>query len=186
LLDANAAEAWRNAADGDPYELRVRELRLAKPWMEMLADGTRLVVDFEEWINKSSGRGSISIGIDHEDGNEPEELVAWHLWVGPTSYAESIPQFFAWADVDVHEQTYDEADHDQYEQECSTWDEGEQYFTVSFDDWRRGRVAMGIRPYSNSAGEVDYYRLELTLSELGKAFLIVDEFATSGLRQLTL
>jgi hypothetical protein len=186
LLDAQAAEAWRSAAAGDPYELRVRELRLAKPWMEMLADGTRLVVDFEEWINKSSGRGSISIGIDHEDGNDPEELVTWHLWVGPASYAESVPRFFAWADVDLHEQTYYEADHDRYEEECTIWDEGERYFTTTFDDWRRALVATGIRPYDNAAGEVDYYRLRLSLSELGKAFLIVDEFATSGLGQLTL
>jgi hypothetical protein len=40
-------------------------------------------------------------------------------------------------------------------------------------------------PYDNTAGEVDHYRLELALNELGKAFLVVDEFATSGLRQLT-
>jgi hypothetical protein len=45
---------------------------------------------------------------------------------------------------------------------------------------------MGIRPYNNAAGEVDYYRLELTLNELGRSFLVVNEFATSGLRQLTL
>jgi hypothetical protein len=153
--------------------------------MEMLATGTRLVVDFEEWINKSSGRGAVSIGIEHEDGNEPQELVTWHFWVGPWNYAEAIPKLFAWADVDVHEETYDDAEHDQYESECSIWDEGDQFFTQSFEDWRRGVVAQGIRPYNNAAGEVDYYRLELTLNELGKAFLVVDSFAATGERQLT-
>lgn len=186
LLNADAAAAWRDAAAGDPYELRLRELRLAKPWMEMLADGTRLVVDFEEWINKSSGRGTLSIGIDNEDGNDPEELVTWQLFVGPANYAEAVPKLFAWADVDVHEQTYEDAEYDLYQAECSIWDEGDQFFSEPFTDWRRSRAAMGIRPYNNAAGEVDYYRLELALNELGKALLVVDEFATSGLRQLTL
>lgn len=67
----------------------------------------------------------------------------------------------------------------------SIWDEDDQFFTASFEEWRRSRVAEGIRPYANAAGEVDYFRIELTLNELGKAFLIVDKFATEGMRQLT-
>jgi Domain of unknown function (DUF4365) len=185
VLDESARLPLQQASGGDPYELRLRELRLAKPWMDMLASGTRLVVDFEEWINKMSGRGTVSIGIDHEDGTEPEELVTWHFLVGPMSYAEAVPKLFAWADADVHEETYDEAEHDQYEAECSIWDEGDQFFTESFDEWRSSLVARGIRPYKNAVGEVDYFRIELTLNELGKAFLIVDKFAAEGARQLT-
>jgi hypothetical protein len=185
VLDEHAREPLRKAAEGDPYELRLRELRLARPWMQMLESGTRLIVDFEEWINKSSGRGTVSIGIDREDGNEPDELATWHFLLGPANYAEAVPRLFAWADADVHEETYDDAEHDQYEAECSIWDEGDQFFTESFDDWRRTLVAQGIRPYKNAAGEIDYYRLELTLNELGKAFLVVDKFAMQGERQLT-
>lgn len=185
VLDAGAVQPLREAAEGDPYELRIRELRLAKPWMEMLQSGTRLVVDFAEWINKSSGRGSISIGIDHEDGEDPEPLVNWHLAVGPWSYKEAVPKLFAWADADVHAETYDQYEYDDYEAECSIWDEGDQFFTEEFGAWRATREAMGLRPYNNAAGEVDYYRLELTLNELGKAFLVVDKFATTGQRQFT-
>lgn len=104
--------------------------------------------------------------------------------MGPTSYAGAVAKLFAWADLDVHEETYDDAEYDQYEAECSIWDEDDQFFTESFDDWRRGRVANGIRPYRNAEGEVDYFRLELTLNDLGKAFLVVDKFATEGDRQL--
>jgi hypothetical protein len=107
------------------------------------------------------------------------------IFVGPTSYAEAVSKLFAWAAIDVHEETYDDAEYDQYEAECSIWDESDQFFTESFDDWRRALVARGIRPYKNAAGEVDYFRLELTLDDLGKAFLVVDKFATEGNRQLT-
>lgn len=184
-LDESAGLPLKEAAEGDPYELRFRELRLAKPWMEMLASGIRLIVEFEEWVNKSSGRGTVSIGIDHEDGSEPEELVTWHFIVGPMSYAKTVPKLFAWAEATVHAETYDDAEWDQYEAECSIWDEGDQFFTESFDEWRYSLIETGIRPYANSAGEVDHFRLELTLNELGKAFLIVDKFATEGVRQLT-
>jgi hypothetical protein len=81
---------------------------------------------------------------------------------------------------------YDDVEYDRYKAECSSWDEGDRFFGEPFADWHRDRVDMGIRPYNNAAGEVDYYRLELTLNELGRSFLVVNEFATSGLRQLTL
>ncbi|WP_461635067.1 DUF4365 domain-containing protein [Glutamicibacter soli] len=185
IVDENSRVPLSEAAEGDPYVLRIRELRLAKPWMEMLADGTRLLVDMEEWSNKSSGRGSISIGIDHENGGDPEELVTWQFLPGPRSYADAVAGLFAWADLDVHEETYDDAEYNMYEEECSIRDEGDQFFLESFDDWRRERVAKGIRPYTNISGEVDCFRLELFLNDLGKSFLIVDEFATKGARQLT-
>lgn len=92
---------------------------------------------------------------------------------------------FAWADVDVHEETYDDADRDEYETECAVYDEGDRFFTEDYAEWRRGRGVIGLRPYGNVAGEVDYWRLELRLNELGKAFLAVDQFATKGERQLT-
>jgi hypothetical protein len=48
-----------------------------------------------------------------------------------------------------------------------------------------GRLTQGLRPYANGAGEVDFWRLDLTLNELGKAFLMVDRFRMDGGRLLT-
>ena len=185
VLDETAKEQLKTAANGDPYELRLRELRLAKPWMDMLAGGTRLVVDFEEWVNKSSGRGKIAIGIDHEDGKDPEELVAWHIWIGPRDYAEAVPLMFAWAVCSLHEETYEDADREHYEGECLFWDEGDSFYRQTYEDWCAERLQDGIRPYANGAGEVDYFRVELNLNDLGRSFLVVDKFATTGQRQFT-
>ncbi|GIG93335.1 DUF4365 domain-containing protein [Plantactinospora endophytica] len=186
VLDASAAAPLREAAEGDPYVLRIRQLQLAKPWMEMLASGKRLVVDIEEWINKTSGRGRISLGVDNEDGEKPQELASWGVFLGLASYAEAVPRMFAWADVQVHEETYEDAEYDQYEAECVIYDsEGDHFVTEDFDQWRSRRLAPGLRPYANPSGEVDFWRLELTLNELGKAFLVVDKFGTEGRRLLT-
>lgn len=183
VLDSSAVDPWQRAADGDPYELRMRQLRLARPWMDMLASGSRLVLEFEEWINKSSGRGSMAIGVDNDDGRDPEILAAWHFFPGPLNYAESVPTFFAWADVSLHEETYDEADWELYDTETRIWGE-DDFHSETFADWKAG-LRPGLRPYSNASGEVDLYRLELTLNALGKAFLTVDNFANTGQRQLT-
>jgi hypothetical protein len=161
VLDQPARGPLREAAEGDSTVLRIRELQLARPWMDLLAAGKRLVIDIEEWINKSSGHGSITLGVDNEDGKDPAPLASWGVFLGRSSYAEVIPQLFAWADVGVHEATYDYAEHDEFGAEC------------------------GLRPYANAGGEVDYWRLELTLNELGKAFLVVNRFAMEGKRQLT-
>ena len=147
------------------FGLRTRELRLAKPWMDLLASGERVVLEFEEWVSKSSGRGSVSIGIDHEDGDDPEILASWEFWIGPSNYATAIPTHYAWADVSLHEETYDDADWDQYDVETRIWGE-DNVHSESFGDWKQG-VPDGLRPYANHSGEVDAYRLELALNELG-------------------
>ncbi|MFE7132442.1 DUF4365 domain-containing protein [Streptomyces sp. NPDC057638] len=165
ILDRSAAAALSGAAEGDPYTLRLRDLRLARPWMRMLAEGTRLVIDIEEWVNKSSGRGSIALGVDNEDGNDPERLADWTVFLGLSDYTEVVPKLFAWAQVSLHAETYEDAEYDDY--------------PYDRDDWGV------LHPYRNGAGEVDFYRLELTLNDLGRAFLLVDQFASEGTRQLT-
>ena len=185
VLDVSAREPLQKASEGDPYELRLRQLRLAKPWMELLASGKRLVVDMEEWVNKSSGRGSISLGVDNEDGEKPQELASWGVFLGLANYAEVVPKLFAWADAHVHQETYDESEYDQYKAVAVFGLREAELFAVPFEEWRRGLDAERIRPYRNGGGEVDFYRLELTLNELGKAFLVVDRFAMEGGRLLT-
>ncbi|UYB40269.1 DUF4365 domain-containing protein [Streptomyces sp. Je 1-4] len=165
VLDKSARAALSQAAEGDPYTLRIRELQLARPWMRMLVEGMRLVIDIEEWVNKTSGRGAIALGVDNEDGNDPEQLVSWNVFLGLSSYVEVVPKMFAWANVGQHAETYDNADYSDY--------------PYDRDDWG------ALHPYMNPSGEVDFYRLELTLNELGRAFLLVDQFASEGPRQLT-
>ena len=81
------------------------------------------------------------------------------VFLGLSGYAEAVPKLFAWAAVSVHEETYDE--------------------------WPATQGLSELFPYANSAGEVDHWRLELKVNELGRAFLVVDQFATGGSSQLT-
>ena len=186
VLDETAAEPLREAAAGDSYVLRVRELQLARPWMTMLAEGNRLVIDIEEWPNKTAGRGAITLGIDKEDGQSPTPLANWWFLAGLYDYEDTIPALFAWASVGLHEETYDDAEYDQYKEECLFEDnEGFRMYRESYQEWRSGRQWPRFRPYADDyGGEVEYWRLELTLNDLGRAFLLVDSFAKDGHWQL--
>jgi hypothetical protein len=93
-----------------------------------------------DWTSiRCSGRGSISLGVDNEDGEKPEEPASWGVFLGLASYAEVVPKLFAWADAHVHQETYDESEYDQYKADCCLWDEEAELFgRVSFEEWRRG------------------------------------------------
>lgn len=113
-------------------------------------------------------------------------LAKWGVWFGLSDYAEVLPNLLAWADLHNHEETYDEADSERREGD-GFWVEGDWYPRVSSDEWAAESHPDGLRPYTvdgGPSGEVDMWRLELTLNTLDKAFPAVDEFATTGLRQL--
>lgn len=178
-LGRNSRSALAKAATGKPYELRIRELRLSLPWMRLLEGGRRILLEADEWVNKTSGRGEIQIVSVDEANEDRVELGNWSIMVGLRPYEHVLPSLVPWADVTLHEETYDEADYEAWEAECVHYDrEGDRIVSESYEEWTLGRSgADGLRPYANSAGEVDRWRLELTLNDLGKGFLAVDRFA---------
>jgi predicted ATP-dependent endonuclease of OLD family len=52
-------------------------------------------------------------------------------------------------------------------------------------EFRSAEVEVVLSELGEALEQHFFRRLELTLNELGTAFLVVDEFATNGLRQLT-
>jgi hypothetical protein len=185
VLGQSSSQELAEATEGSPYELRLRDLSLALTWMHLLADGHRLILDIEEMVNKTSGRGEMRLSAVPPDGSAAVDVGSWGVMLGLNSYEDVLPEVLSWADITVHEETYEDADRDAWEAECIIWDEDDRFETESFADWTRGRDPGRLRPYADIAGEVDLWRLELHLNALGEAFLIVDDFARGGARQLT-
>lgn len=177
-LDRDALPALSKIAAGRPYELRVRQLRLALPWMQLLQSGRRVLLEAEEWINKTSGRGDIQILSTDDASEDRVNLGSWFIMPGLRPYQEVLPDLVPWADVVLHQETYDDAQREAWESECVSWDrEGDTWETLSYDDWASQFAGAELRPYRNGAGEVDFWRLELVLNDLGRGFLAVHEFA---------
>ena len=108
--------------------------------------------------------------------------------VGGRPYAEVLPKLVAWASLSTHKETYDDADHEAFEAECVYEDdEGDRFEMTDYSEWGRSRCFEELRPHTLEAnGKGGLWRLELTLNDIGKSFLLIDEFASSGDAQLTI
>ena len=51
--------------------------------------------------------------------------------------------------------------------------------------WSAENYEYGLGPYRNGAGEIDFWRRELSLNDLGRSFMVVDDFAMRPSLQLT-
>jgi Domain of unknown function (DUF4365) len=181
-LDSSGAAALQEVVDGDPYTLRLNALRADLGWIRMVADGGRVWVDVAEWVNKTSGRGSIDLIGEPAGGGERLER-SRSVYFGLQPYEQVIPRLFPWAELDVDEDLYAEKESELWELEESAYDSEEGRLImvgVDFDEWRNFRGLTGLRPYEVEAGELARWRLVLDLNDLGRSLLVVDGFLSDG------
>lgn len=82
VLGPDTRQDLLKSANGDPYILRIRQLRLSLPWLELLRDGRRLPFDVDEMVNKMQGEARFvlrSVDDTCEDSEDPTGMVrcAW-------------------------------------------------------------------------------------------------------------
>jgi len=167
LLDASAIHELRRLADVPQYLRRLSSLQAALAWMQLLSEGRRIFVEVEEWVNKTSGRGDFKFIVQRDDGSVESEW-SWPFLLGVTPYKETLEalrELVPWADVNVDQDFY-------YLHED---DSDGQYGGSNVT----GQEKDELRPYSED-GEVAHWRLELTLNELGRSFILVHRFLENG------
>lgn len=157
------------------YEHRHASLVFAKPWMVEARKHGTLTLEVEEWVNKTSGKGRFHL-ISAADSENPITLFDHTLFgFGTVPYDQVIQKMFPWARITVDKDYYEE---NMEFSDDTNWDQFNE------PDWHisipREIPETGIYPYCNSAGEVDHYRLLLTLNHIGAAFLTTEEFLESG------
>ncbi|WP_242824984.1 MULTISPECIES: hypothetical protein [unclassified Dehalobacter] len=146
--------------------------------MDAINNGDDVILEADEWVNKSSGRGSFILKII--DSNQKEKIVIeWpYAYFGMQSYEDVFRRLFPWADIHIDDDFYYDYEVDEYKKSNCPYDNetGEYlYFDhEEFEEWRN--ELPDIRAYSNSSGEVDHYRLKLTLNRIGEIFLELDNF----------
>ena len=142
-----------------PYQRRFNSMIIAKEWMEYANNYNGLILEVNEWINKTSGRGEFCLKYD-----EISEKIIFKrtiLGFGNRPYKEVLQDLFPWADINIDAEFY-----------CEDID---SYYYKKYDE-----IKEGIYPYRNVAGEVNFYRLILTVNQLGKSFLLVDDFLNTN------
>ena len=151
LLDADALPTLAALAEGDRRLQRLRQLDVARPGLQLAVDGASLVVEVEEWVNKSSGRGSAMLIAYDENGAEIERK-GWDFIAPGWDYQRLIPSLFPWAVVDNAEDDL-----------------------VDYDEDLARQYRDGIRPYTED-GEIAYWRLSLDPGPIATAYMALERF----------
>ena len=176
------------------FQHRYNTLLFAKPWIEDIKAGKKYVLNVEEWINKSSGRGKFMVNIVDDYGNNELILNQEFIGFGTRPYHEVFEKMFPWAKILIDEEFYEgyelEHDEDDYlsltercylESVQGTFKKEKWQFETSpesptFEEWKNNLT--NLRPYRIGAGEVAFYQLVLEINEVGDAFYTFDNFIT--------
>lgn len=158
----------------EPYVRQLNRLRVDRKWIDKSNEGFKVRVQFDDWMNKSLPRYQITLDCDGE-------YERWPMIYTPGLYVqEMLKHYFPWADVSMDFEAHRDGAVGDWEARCYAYrdsETGEIFYSQSFDSWYQ--QPEGIVPVS-SDGEVRSYSLILTLNELGRSFLQVDDFLLSA------
>lgn len=185
-LGASSRATLMRIAENTTKEGRkLARLRADRSLIDLLLAGEELAVDIAHWINKSSSRGDITVGVVSEDpySGDPPGLKAIESFTvfGASGTRQFVETFFPWAEVTVDEDfvySLEDELYGDYLAATGTYDsEDGRYLDI------RGTFSMepflnpdSPAPYAEHAGEIESYRFRIKLAELGRAFAVVDEY----------
>lgn len=148
-----------------------------KKFMQIIQDGGVVKLHSTEWVNKCIGKGEIELIVD--DG-ESKKTYSYPYWFPHTPYTEVFPLLFPWADFSADEDFYEENDEELWREDHCYYDrEDDEWINVgdSFEEFCKELYPMRSIDLS---GEVAEYMLVLSLNDLGKSFLKVNEFVSQN------
>ena len=148
-----------------------------KEFMRIIQNGGEIKLHSSEWVNKSSGKGETELIVD--DGKTIQKY-SYPYWFPYTPYKMVFLRLFPWANFSADEEFFEEHDESLWrELHCYYDEEDGELLNVgdTFDEFRRK-----LDPMRNidHAGEIAEYMMKLSLNDLGKAFLTVDEFVSKN------
>ena len=175
FLDASSNEKLLTFTNLPEHITNYNFLLSQKRFMQIIQSGGVVKLHSSEWVNKSSGKGDTELIVD--DGEKIEKYL-YPYWFPYTPYTEVFPRLFPWADFFADDEFYMNEDKNLWRDlNCFYDKENEEWIIVgdTFEEFRK--KLKPIRSIDHS-GEVAEYMLILSLNELGKAFLVVDEFVS--------
>ena len=146
-----------------------------KKFMQIIQNGGVVKLHSYEWVNKSSGRGDTELIVD--DGNGIEKYT-YPYWFPFTPYTEVFPRLFPWADFSADEDFFEDDDESLWRDLHCFYDEEDDKWLVVGDTFEEFRSKLNPMRSIDHSGEVAEYMMILSLNDLGRSFLAVDEFVS--------
>lgn len=174
VLSPGSLDKLRALTQPPPYIQRLNALRLDRVWIDLIAQGEIVYIQFQDWVNKSLPRFKVEIGCDTRRDIASQE---WPTTYGPgLSFEDLLAHLLPWADFETDEHAYEIFMEAKWMSDCYLGQDretGETYYSMTFEEYYT--PPDGIAPVSAN-GETDSYRLIVSLNELGKAFVVVDHY----------
>lgn len=148
-----------------------------KSFMQIIQRGGMIRLHSKEWVNKCSGAGTIELIINDKNG-ESKYLYPYRFPYTP--YTEVFPKLFPWADFIADPDFYQSEDENLWLEENCYYDQEEKQWIVWGDSFENFRKKLDPMRSINHYNEVAEYMLILSLNELGKSFLTVDNYVTQS------
>lgn len=148
-----------------------------KSFMQIIQRGGMIRLHSKEWVNKCSGAGTIELIINDKNG-ESKYLYPYRFPYTP--YTEVFPKLFPWADFIADPDFYQSEDENLWLEENCYYDQEEKQWIVWGDSFENFRKKLDAMRSINHYNEVAEYMLILSLNELGKSFLTVDNYVTQS------
>lgn len=146
------------------------------PFMKVIQEGGTVILHSEEWVNKSSGRGTTELIVNDGTGTKKYRYPYWFPY---TPYQEVFPRLFPWAAFRANGKFL-------YKQDNENWKKYNVYHDpetgedicvgLTFEEFREKLNPMR---YVDHSREVAEYMLDLSLNDLGKAFLKVNDYVSN-------
>lgn len=178
FLDKGSHKLLLNLNNLPPHALNYNFLQSQKYFMRVIERGGVVKLHAKEWVNKTSGRGTIRLLVDEgDDGNSREYIYPY--WFPSTSYSDVFGRLFPWADFTVDHDFYEDDDLQLwYQYECSYDGESGEWLQVgdSFEEFRSVLDSLNPMRSIDHGGELAEFMLHLQLNDLGRSFLAVDDY----------
>nr|WP_309688253.1 DUF4365 domain-containing protein [Armatimonas sp.] len=172
VFGKEAKEILKGIFNGTPMQQLLRKLSIDEPLMRHIISGGKVLVELEDWIHKSLGRTPVTVFIQDENGND-SLMKEWFVHYAGYGIESLAGKLFPWASISIDEDYYEI-----HEDKDMVWYgdfDGPIDFSVEFDQGYDSQE-RSIRPYSNSSGEVDHYRLQLGLNDIGRGFIAISNY----------
>lgn len=157
-----------------PFLEKVQRLSVHYDIMKRIDDGEKIVVELEDWVNKSIGKAYISVKSVDFLGKEAVLMEGGYIFF---SGVDDLDKLFPWAEFSLDDDFYEDQDEQDWIDNYAVYDREDDCYrsaTMTFKEYQDRLPA--IRAIEMGSGEVHLYRLEMSLNEIGAAFVKLNAY----------
>ena len=175
FLDTSSNEKLLSFTNLPEHITNYNFLLSQKRFMQIINNGGIVKLHSSEWVNKSSGKGNTELIVD--DGEKIEKY-SYPYWFPYTPYTKVFPKLFPWANFSADDEFYLDDDENHWRDLHCFYDREDEEWLIVGEAFENFRKKLNPMRSVDHSGEVAEYMLILSLNELGKSFLAVDEFVS--------